>query len=330
MMQAVRTTPLALQALLGHALDYAGLFPPASLSLEETVINYAKYRKMPEAWMLGRFICPVARISELIKLVSKSPPSPPWQISALGTGGNDGETFLESLTHDLTTLDAAAGSIDSSIFVTSLEVRWPASASNVQQTSYKDLLSRTADTFKTKPSDVAEVFFELPDYSSDSMYRVLLPLIRQHNDEHTKAGIPVFGAKIRCGGVEPAAFPSPEALANFISACTRAGVPFKATAGLHHPLYHFNTGQGVYMHGFLNVFFASVLMGEGLLDEEAAFELLTDGIASHFEINTEGLAWKGHAAPYDAIVRERGRSITSFGSCSFEEPLEDLQGMGLL
>src|SRR6185503_6096765 len=67
-------------------------------------------------------------------------------------------------------------------------------------------------------------------------------------------------AKVRTGGVTPEAFPAPGKLAEFISACHGAGVPFKATAGLHHPVraeypltYEPGCPRGV-MHGFLNVF----------------------------------------------------------------------------
>ena len=55
----------SLQALLQGVIDYAGLFPPASLSLDESIRNYARYLREPDRWMLGRFICPAARLSEL-------------------------------------------------------------------------------------------------------------------------------------------------------------------------------------------------------------------------------------------------------------------------
>src|SRR3954466_16148905 len=45
-----------LEALLGHVIDYAGLFPPSSLPLNEAVENYRKYRDGTFAWMLGRFV----------------------------------------------------------------------------------------------------------------------------------------------------------------------------------------------------------------------------------------------------------------------------------
>ena len=55
----------SLQTLLAGLIDYAGLFPPASLSMEQALANYARYREGEHAWMLGRFVVPAARASEV-------------------------------------------------------------------------------------------------------------------------------------------------------------------------------------------------------------------------------------------------------------------------
>jgi hypothetical protein len=44
--------------LLTGLIDYAGLFPPAKLSLDQAIRNYAAYRQCPERWMLGKFVIP--------------------------------------------------------------------------------------------------------------------------------------------------------------------------------------------------------------------------------------------------------------------------------
>ena len=54
--------------------------------------------------------------------------------------------------------------------------------------------------------------------------------------------------KLRCGG---ASIPSAEQVALVIASCREAGVPFKATAGLHHPVR-----RGA-EHGFLNLLAAT-------------------------------------------------------------------------
>ena len=58
----------SLRALLAGAIDYAGMFPPASLPLGQAFDNYLRYRSGPDAWMLGRFVCPVGRLPDLVAL----------------------------------------------------------------------------------------------------------------------------------------------------------------------------------------------------------------------------------------------------------------------
>src|SRR5437660_1475932 len=80
----------SLRALLEHVIDYAGLFPPATLPLDEAVRNYARYRTEPEGWMLGRFICPAARLAELSPFADELFPDwRPLAVAVLGRGGNN-------------------------------------------------------------------------------------------------------------------------------------------------------------------------------------------------------------------------------------------------
>ena len=115
-------------------------------------------------------------------------------------------------------------------------------------------------------------------------------------------------AKVRCGGAE---VPSAEALAAFLTACGGAGVPFKATAGLHHPL----AAPG--RHGFLNVLAACAFEDAAALDGEV-------------ELTPAALRWNGREAGPDELARVRREQLVSIGSCSFFEPVEDLQQLGIL
>jgi hypothetical protein len=123
------------------------------------------------------------------------------------------------------------------------------------------------------------------------------------------------GAKIRCGG---ATLPSVTEVAAFIAACRDAGVPFKATAGLHHPI---RSGD---RHGFLNLLAAAVFP-DGDLEAIVAEE---DPEA--FALDDGGFSVHGRRAAAAAIAQARSDRFVAYGSCSFDEPVDDLIALGML
>jgi hypothetical protein len=123
-------------------------------------------------------------------------------------------------------------------------------------------------------------------------------------------------AKLRCGGVEPDAYPSVEEVAAFVAAAVDAGVPFKATAGLHHPVRHFNEGAGVMMHGFLNILIAAAMADK--VDRRGLEAIIAQQDPTALSLGDEAL-----------MRRARARFI-SYGSCSFDEPVADLRALGVL
>jgi hypothetical protein len=135
------------------------------------------------------------------------------------------------------------------------------------------------------------------------------------------------GAKIRCGGVTADAFPPVEAVAEFVLACRDAGVPFKATAGLHHPLRHVDPETGFHMHGFLNLLAAAVFAHEGADD---VIPVLAEEDPAAFTVDAGGLAVHGWRADGEAIVAARAELFVAYGSCSFSEPVDDLTALGIL
>jgi len=141
-------------------------------------------------------------------------------------------------------------------------------------------------------------------------------------------------AKIRTGGVTPGVFPSAEFVAQFLEACAKTGTPFKATAGLHHPLRSYRPltysegGPSGWMFGFLNVFVAAVLARQGVVAEELA-RLLVEESAKELHFEASAIEWRGHSATEREIAAARRDFAISFGSCSFEEPLADLKALGM-
>src|SRR5262245_38742298 len=91
----------AVNAFLAGIIDYAGLFPPALLPLQQAMTNYLRYRSCAESWMLGRFICPAARLKELAAFRQDIVSSGKLRLAVLGRGGKDVAEFMGSLSLDL-------------------------------------------------------------------------------------------------------------------------------------------------------------------------------------------------------------------------------------
>lgn len=289
-------------ALLAAAVDYAGLFPPAGLTMAEAVSDYRRARGGPSAWMLGRFVVPAPRLPELaIELASRSDidtedGAGPWPVSAIV---RDGATDDVAAIAEFNGLAAPQGAR-----VDSVEAK-PQALDGI------DWLAETCGAF-------GEVYVELvpgPDLS-DRMARVAARGLR---------------AKIRTGGVTADAFPAPAAVIAFIAAAVRHGVVFKATAGLHHAL------RGAYrltyapdapsapMYGYLNVLLATAALQAGSSAAEAE-TLLTLADPAALVLHDGAITWGGHEFTVAQLQASRER-LASFGSCSFTEPAAEFDAL---
>jgi hypothetical protein len=127
--------------------------------------------------------------------------------------------------------------------------------------------------------------------------------------------------------------PAPGDIARFLRSAREIGVAFKATAGLHHALRSvrpltYETGcETDLMHGFLNVFVAASL---AFMEQHPyVASTLDERDVRGFEFGETRLAWHGHEVARDDLKRVRDGFLLSFGSCSFEEPIAELQELGL-
>jgi hypothetical protein len=312
----------SVRALLGRVIDYAGLFPPAQLPLEEAIGNYARYQQEPESWMLGRFICPAARLVQLRELLPSRPPLP---VSALVSGGATVREFLAGLNADLDALLASrrrdAGRLD----VQTVEVRLPADLLGLDD-------QRGLHTVVYAPQTVLArgglaplpMFYEVPFGPEWFVKLGLLLSVLAEDPERRK------GVKFRCGGAERTAFPSAEDVAFTITACRAARVPLKFTAGLHHPLRHFDSSMAIHVHGFLNVFIAGVLCHAHDLNAAQVRAVLEEEDAKNFGFEERAIGWRSYRAGIAEIEEARRHTVLSFGSCSFDEPRADLRALALL
>ena len=139
-------------------------------------------------------------------------------------------------------------------------------------------------------------------------------------------------AKIRTGGLKPEAIPSTSAVSTFITDCADRKLAFKATAGLHHPiramhpLTYESDAPHALMHGFINVLLASSFAWHGDCDIEP---IIAETDATNFSFD-ESARWRGKSLNVAQIKDARKNFIHSVGSCSFDEPVQDLQSLGFL
>ena len=289
-----------LRSLLASSIDYAGLFPPAGLGMTEAVRRYAGYLKGPEAWALGRFVVPASRLEEFAREADGSAPrapADPWRLSVLL--GTDAAGDVKAL-GEFNCRHAAEGAAAFSGDVIEAKADSPAGVERILSA-----VPRWAEAYVEVPLD------------SDPA-----PLI---------AAIAKGGAraKVRTGGVTAEAFPSPEQLLRFLRACTSSNVPFKATAGLHHalraeyPLTYAADSPRSTMFGFFNLFLAAAFLRQGMTDADA-LQLLEERSRSAFTFTSDAIEWRSHRLDQEEIAAARTHGMQSFGSCSFEEPMEEV------
>lgn len=288
----------AFRALMSGTIDYAGLFPPAGRPMTDAVQNYALYRAGPHAWMLGRFVVPVARLEEFVAAFTALPSrgdDSPWLLSVIAKASDAAA---------LATFNARYGSRTR---IDMVEV------SPVRQDDIA-LLAPLAASY-TVFAEVASADDPAP----------LIALIGQDG----------LGAKIRTGGVTAEAFPTPDAVARFIAACSHSKVRFKATAGLHHlvraeyPLTYEPGCARATMYGFMNMLAASAAATAGAAPAELG-AILSERSTTAITFDTGGMRVGTRVIAIGEIVAARASGMASFGSCSFEEPVTELTDRGFL
>ncbi len=293
----------SVRALLTEIVDYAGLFPPSQLSMEKAVADYAAYLESKYKWMLGRFVVPVARLDEFSESSKKF------------FVGEDEEVWKLSVTASDDVYETVRGIED---FNRQSAGKAVADALEVKAGSVLEIENIAAHL----PENLT-VYFELPPGGNLSDLIITLAIAKHR-------------AKIRTGGITPDAFPAVERITRFMRVCLAANVPFKCTAGLHHPLrcekpltYEADAPLGK-MNGFLNVFLAAAFLQQGY-EPKLIHALLKDERIDNFQFRDDGVLWRQEYFAHTTQLKVlRERSLVSFGSCSFVEPIDDLKEIGLL
>ena len=293
----------SIRALLAGVVDYAGLFPPSKLSMPEAVINYAMYKNSNYSWMLGRFVIPLGQIDEFLESAkdffsqdSKSV----WRLSVIASDD----------IHD--------------------------TVRRVEDFNATNAPGVVCDSLELKADSQEEIVTITNAVPPNFINYFEIPLNEELPDLVSTLAINQQRAKLRTGGITPDLFPKTAEIIRFVRACLAANLPFKATAGLHHPIrcfspltYEPNAPKGT-MHGFLNLFLMTGFAREGF-KPDILEEIMEDEFAESFDFHEGGVSWHQQFTLTNAqLFNLRDTGIISFGSCSFDEPIEDLQEIGFL
>jgi hypothetical protein len=283
------------RSLLYGLLDDASMFPPGNLPMQKAVSEHLRHETAWFSDFTGAFICPETRIAELGAALTSA--NAAWiDLSVVVTNGADAVTAAA---------DAVAA--DPRMRLRAFEV--PAD----RDTDPAAAVLAVATALDSVPLASAMAYIEVPltALAADDQADRLLAIIDGRG----------YRPKLRTGGVTAEAFPDETALAAALVAVAGRRIPFKCTAGLHHAVRHADPATGFEHHGFLNVLLGTRAAADGAAADEVA-----------------AILGRRDPALVAAAVRElspdAGADIrwlfTSFGTCSTDEPVADLVGLGLM
>ncbi|HEY1277900.1 MAG TPA: hypothetical protein VGF25_23545 [Thermoleophilaceae bacterium] len=283
-------------ALLERLIDHAALFPPASMDMPSALAEDRAARQSPQAWMIGRFVCPASRLGELAEEVPLAD-APPLSVVLDGASGATEDDWAQALIDDWAAVaDAIARGADAVAAEAYLPSARPAPPTII---AGRRAVACAVAYFELRPEDG---------------WRDALPA--------TIGALAAVGArvKVRCGG---AAVPPVDQLALVVASCAQARVRFKATAGLHHPVR-------AEEHGFLNLLAAAVFAHAHGVGAPALEPVLAETDPGAFEIGPDRIAVCGHEASAAQVGAARAELFDGYGSCSWREPVEGLRELGIL
>ncbi|MEO6590907.1 MAG: hypothetical protein ABIO52_01155 [Gemmatimonadaceae bacterium] len=285
-------------------IDYAGLFPPARLRMDDAVREFARYESSEDRDLLGRFILPVSQLPEFAAAAHSfiGDRRDRWRLSTLVSPGKDADReAIAQFSHKHATVGRG--------FV--------------------------IDAIEMPVASAAEIDWAVRSFGQD--FAIFLEPTDAENAAPLLAVIAKSGAKakLRTGGVVASAIPSATTVMQFIDACASLSLPFKATAGLHHALrgdypltYEADAPRGT-MFGYLNIFLVAAFHRAGL-PESALFDLLEENESSSITFDESGAWWRGNLADESHLTATRKTLAVSFGSCSFTEPVDEARSMNLI
>jgi hypothetical protein len=304
--QLVSTSP-AFSRLLSKSIDYAGLFPPASLPLSEALEMFRGYLNGGESWIIASIVLPIDRLTEAASFL----PETPFRLTAIFRRNDDLNLGLSGLKEDCEHLRAFL-SAHPQVAIQALEIPLP-------KPTYPGATAKRVEELVPLVNGY-RVFLELPPGDGPEELAALIAALERHR-------LALWGLKMRMGGTVAGAFPAASTVADVLATVRDHRVPIKFTAGLHHPFRHWDNDLGVHIHGFINVLMAALFAYACRLPSKNIETILADEQSKNFVFSGNVARWLDLPIRTE-LIEDLRRLIVGFGSCSVEEPLHDLRALG--
>jgi hypothetical protein len=288
------------QAFFSSILDFAGVFPPASLTVQTAIDAYSTYQKHPARWVLANFLATASHLEQLAKL------------GALPVDSKLGLLIVSrKLEQDLSSINNSLSKLSSKVALRGVEISLDITAPPLEQIETIELALGSVE----EERDQTKLFLEIPSCQN---WDSILPEILDAACERASLSGRQIGFKLRCGG-DPSLIPPPNRVARVLRECAARNLPIKFTAGLHQPF----RSQHSPAHGFFNIFFAALVANRSETSEAALTGILSEYTSCDPIFKQTGIEWLGITLSCTEITELRTTRVLSFGSCSFLEPVEE-------
>lgn len=287
-------------------IDYAGLFPPASLAMETAVSQYRAARSSRYGWVAGRFLCQASRLEELAGVLTRSfvDGEVPWEIGAI-----------------FDTEPGSAASIAQSFHAEMQPAAIIAQGDVRISNSTHDAIGALVDSIVSVQPEIVPFLEVNEDLSAAEQVATTAAVLRERGR--------VGGVELRCGGGAADTFPASSAVAVFVIEATNNRMPFKMTAGLEKPIRHFDCDLNVLHHGFVNILVATSAAANGR-SPKTVKHIIEETDPSAFSIGAAFMSWRDLSIPGPAIRRIRKKGFVGYSSRGFTEPVEALMDLSFL
>ena len=283
--------------LLTKVFDYAGMFPPASLSFEQALAESCSFgTTLKRPWMVASDIVLDAQNARKLLGVNLGiySMSHPLRVCLLAT--EEPESVIATATRLLQK--------EPHVTITSLEI-------------------------KAAPHDIAETIAYYADFSKKNTIQLALEPDLSGEDWESMLNAAVtnskktgFNVALKCRLTGTTGI-SAERFAAGIIAASDSEIPLKVTGGLHHPIVE--PDRYPFPMGFLNattgVMFRRALGNK--LPHARLVEILTNQDARAYTF-ADSLQFKDLEISHSELRRAKENQPFAIGSCSLREPDEDL------